>query len=123
MLKLKNILLICVLPILLSSCIDEPLAHVYISERNDGFNIDDNYYSELTLKNDGDVPAYFVIVYADALRGGLRIDYKEREFGDIFPGGTLTQRITFDLKNTVPDSIYFEISWNNGKLNAIGITE
>ncbi len=107
---IKHIALVFAL--ILLACSADRAARVVVTGKVEGRTEDGILYLDITIKNKGDLRAEYIIVQVSALKDGEEIDYREREFNDLNPGGTDSGRITFpDLKNIQPDDFIINITY------------
>lgn len=103
----------------ISSCSQRD-ARVFISNKTAGRTQLGVYYENVELKNDGEQPAYFVILMSTAYLKNSEIQYIEKGYGDIFPDETKTYTLTFDkLGLNNPDSIVYKITYSQSNINVI----
>ncbi len=98
--------------LILLACSAEHTAKVVVISKQEGRTDEGILYLDITIKNEGDIRAEYIIVQVTAMKDSQKVDYREREFNDLNPGGTDTGRITFpDLMNTQPDDYKINITY------------
>ncbi len=98
--------------LLLFACTEVGGPDVLLMSEKEGRTGDGLVFLDVTIKNKGDTPAYFVIVMARALENGEEIAYKEMEFGDLLPDAEKTDRLTFSNAGYItPDDFKIDISY------------
>lgn len=108
--KINYILIIVLINSFFYSCEVQKQAKVIVVQKEVSRGSGGIIYLDLTLKNEGERPAYFVVVNVKAIIDNQTKEYKEKGFGDIFPGEDKTQRLTFtDLHAQIPDDFDIEI--------------
>ncbi len=97
---------------ILFSCTVLNDARVVITNKNDGRDPQNKYFWDVELKNEGEKPAYFVILIITCWKNGNELERKEWAYGDIFPNQKAENRI---MMNKVgydnPDSTTFKITY------------
>jgi hypothetical protein len=110
---MKIIFYISLLAFGLLSCTLQTEPKVIISERLEGRTADNKYYADISLKNEGEQPAYFVILISLAYQKGKEIERKENAYGDIFNGVVKKNRVIFaNIGFENPDSVIFKITYS-----------
>jgi hypothetical protein len=114
--KFISLQLICVIII---SCSQRD-ARVFVSNKTVGRTSTGIYFENIELKNDGEQPAYFVILMSTAYLKNNQVQYIEKGYGDIFPDESKTYTLTFDkLGLNNPDSIIYKITYSQSNINPI----
>lgn len=113
----KIILLFATLFALLSCEVDED-AKVVVINKSFGYEQGGIVFYDITLKNEGEQPAYFVVINVSAIIEGKEAEYREKAYGDIFPDEEKTERVRFTtLGGVIPDDIRIEIVFQNYNIN------
>ncbi|MFA5511632.1 MAG: hypothetical protein WC313_04205 [Candidatus Kapaibacterium sp.] len=106
-------LIFTALIIIMCSCTLQKEAFVFIKSKTPGRTQEGLYYMDVSIKNTGEQPAYFVILIAQAFKNGNDIQRVEKGFGDIFPNAEKEMRVTFDrIGFTEPDSVTMKITYS-----------
>jgi hypothetical protein len=106
-------LLIVLILIISVSCTLQKEAFVFVDNRESGRTGTGEYYLDVTVKNTGEQPAYFVILISEAYLNGNMIQRIEKGYGDIFPGASKKMRMTYDkLGLSEPDSVSLQITYS-----------
>ena len=114
--KIITILLLFIL----ISCSIQKDAHVLIEKINKGKNTQGHYYEEVFLVNDGEQPAYFVILIGKAYKNGNELQRIEKGYGDIWPQESKSYTLTYNnLGFSEPDSITYQITYSQGNINPV----
>jgi len=110
---MKNKILIILSILLIFSCTKLKDANLEITNKTIGRDEKNLYYEILEVTNNGEQPAYFVILIGKAFLSGNLIQTLEKSYGDIFPNQKKELKFTYDklgLKN--PDSIVYQITYS-----------
>ncbi len=109
---MKKILSLAILILLAISCTVLSDPRVVISKKSDGRDGSDKYFWKVELKNEGEKPAYFVILILTAWKSGKEIERKEYAYGDIFPNQFAEETIILNKVGfETPDSTTFKITY------------
>ncbi len=110
----KKLIYLFIIIIFIYSCEPKKDPKVIVSGKSFGFTESGHYFADVTLKNLGEIPAYFVILIATAYSGEKEIQRIERGYGDIFPSSTKSNRLIFEkYRLTTPDTVNFEITFSH----------
>jgi hypothetical protein len=110
---------VLLLLVIFSACSQRD-ARVFISKNTNSRTAAGIYIENIELKNDGEQPAYFVILMSTAYLNNKEVQYIEKGYGDIFPNETKTYTLTFDkLGLNNPDSIVYRITYSQSNINPI----
>jgi hypothetical protein len=116
----NKLIYIFIIILIICSCEPKKDPKVIVSEKKFGFVESGHYFADVTLKNVGGIPAYFVILIATAYTGGNEIQRVERGYGDLFPNGEKSFRIIFDkYRLNPPDTVNFEITFSHSISNSV----
>ncbi|MFP4369142.1 MAG: hypothetical protein ACLFR2_06145 [Candidatus Kapaibacterium sp.] len=108
----KLIIVLAILAISQQGCEKQPDPRVVIHEKVTGRDNEGYPYIEVTLKNTGGQPAYFVFLYISPILDGKEYPEESKEYGDILPGGELTERFQFEyLGFREPDDYDMYVSY------------
>jgi hypothetical protein len=111
---INKLIYLFIIIIFIYSCEPKKDPKVIVSEKSFGFSESGHYFADVTLKNVGEIPAYFVILIASAHSGEKEIQRIERGYGDIFPNSTKSNRLIFDkYRLSTPDTVKFEITFSH----------
>lgn len=90
------------------ACETQDPPKVVVDSKKQGY--DNGFYYDITLKNVGEQPAYFVILIARGLdEQDNEMQRIEKSYGDLFPDESDTKRITFNKVASQPDSVDIDI--------------
>jgi hypothetical protein len=104
----------------INSACSQKDARVFVLNKTNGRTSSGVYFENVELKNDGEQPAYFVILMSTAYFNNREAQYIEKGYGDIFPDETKTYTLTFDkLGVNTPDSIVYRITYSQSNINPI----
>lgn len=101
--KFSKYILLIILVSVLFGCDSDKREHVFVKSKEIGSIDGRATYVTVTLANDGDLPAYFVLLHIKIMLDGKEIKKIDYEFGDIFPGGQVTETIEFEGLMYKPD--------------------
>jgi hypothetical protein len=102
--------IIILLAFLVLSCETQDPPRVVVESKKQGY--DNGFYYDITLKNTGEQPAYFVVLIATALsQDNVEMQRVERSFGDLFPDESEEKRFLFNKVVSQPDSIDIDITF------------
>ncbi|MBX3044221.1 MAG: hypothetical protein KIT33_03905 [Candidatus Kapabacteria bacterium] len=102
-----------ILIMVLVSCTRQKDAFIFIDQKVEGRTAEGLYFLDVTVKNTGEQPAYFVILIAHAYKDGKDLQRLEKGYGDIFPGGSKEMRIIFDRVGILqPDSVALSLTYS-----------
>jgi hypothetical protein len=88
-------------------------AFVFVDKKVEGRTTDGYYFLDVTVKNTGEQPAYFVILISQAYLDGKEVQRIEKGYGDIFPGGAKENRLIYNnLGASDPDSVSLKITYS-----------
>jgi len=110
---MKNKILIILSILLIFSCTKLKDANLEITSKSSGRDDKNFYFEVVEITNNGEQPAYFVILIGKAFLSGNLIQTLEKSYGDIFPNQKKELKFTYDklgLKN--PDSIVYQITYS-----------
>lgn len=104
--------LIVILILILSACsVDSPAKLVILESKFEVTNNGDGVFS-FTVTNKGELPAFQVIVMADAMRDGKSVGYREREIGTLFSGDKHTDTLRYlQFGYLAPDSVHLMMTY------------
>lgn len=109
----KALMIILLFLTVLPFCSLQKEAFVFIDKKTEGRTSEGLYYLDITIKNTGEQPAYFVILIAQAYFNQKEVQRIEKAYGDIFPNGNKQQRLIFEnLGINEPDSVIFKITYS-----------
>lgn len=112
--KKQKYIFLFILSLLFISCEVDEEAKVIVTDKTTGYEQGGIIYTDITLKNTGEQPAYFVVINASAIINNQEAEYREKAFGDIFPDEEKTERVRFtSLGGVFPDEIEIEIVFQN----------
>lgn len=95
-----------------SACQYDEDAKIVVTEKISGRTNEGKYFTKITLKNTGGQPAFMVVVMGSAQKNGKEIDYKERAYGDIYEGKSVSDTLFFEnIFFEEPDSINISITY------------
>lgn len=95
------------------SCTVQSDAFVFVEKKIEGRTEEGFYFVDVTIKNTGEQPAYFVILISEAYKNGKAAQRIEQGYGDIFPNSSKQKRIIFSqLGIEKPDSINLRITYS-----------
>jgi hypothetical protein len=90
------------------ACSTQDPPKVIVESKKQGFS--NGFYYDITLKNVGEQPAYFVVLVARALDDqNKQMEQIEQSYGDLFPDESDSKRITFKYVISQPDSLDIDI--------------
>lgn len=116
----SKLIYLFIIIILICSCEPKQDPKIIVSKKTFGFAESGHYFADVTLKNVGEIPAYFVILIATAYTDGNEIQRVERGYGDIFPNGEKSYRLIFDrFRLNPPDTINLEITFSHSISNSV----
>ncbi len=106
--------------ILLVSCSQQKEASVSIVKIEKGRDANQIYYENVELLNDGEQPAYFVILIGKVYNKGSEIQFIEKGYGDIWPQESKTFKMSYDkIAFIPPDSIIYRITYSQSDINPV----
>ena len=109
---MKKLTVILVMLISFFSCTVLKDARVVITNKSEGRDAQNKYYWNVELKNEGEKPAYFVILIISCWKNGSVIEKKEWAYGDLFPNQKIENKIIMDkVGYDNPDSTNFKITY------------
>jgi hypothetical protein len=112
--KKQKYIILFILSLLFISCEVDEDAKVIVTDKKTGFEQGGIIYADITLKNTGEQPAYFVVINVSAIINNQEAEYREKAYGDIFPDEEKTERVKFTtLGGVFPDDIKIEIVFQN----------
>ena len=115
---MKKILIVISLIAVLISCTVLSDPRIVITKKSDGRDASDKYFWKVELKNEGEKPAYFVILILTAWKNGKEIERKEWAYGDIFPNQIAEETIILNKVGfETPDSTTFKITYTSTDLS------
>lgn len=110
---MKTLALIIFFVFLMAACTTQEPANVRVEQKTLGRDDSGIFMATLKLKNHGEQPAGFVMVIAEPVLQGNKIDRIEFSAGDIYPGKTKTIAIKFPaIGSIVPDDVFIEVVYN-----------
>jgi hypothetical protein len=110
----KFIIIIFILTGLVSftACQYDASPKLTVTKKITGRTNSSKYFLIASVKNSGGQPAFMVVMVCHALKNKQEIDYKERAFGDIYAGQTVSDTLFFDkIMFVEPDSFNITITY------------
>lgn len=96
----------------ITGCQTQSNPKVTLISKQNGRGLNGIFYSILTIKNEGEQPAYFVIALVHAKKNGQEIGYKEKGFGDLFPNETKSDTVFFNNFGFIdPDTLQVNFTY------------